>query len=55
MAEELTFRDPHKRQVITLTTVPIDRLEVVEHQRKTRPSHIEHLVSSIETVVNVMT
>lgn len=48
MAEEHTFRDPHKRQVITLTTVPIDRLEVVGHQRKTRPSHVEHLVSSIE-------
>ena len=50
MVEELTFRDPHKRQVITLTTVPIDRLEVVEHQRKTRPSHIEHLVTSIENM-----
>jgi ParB family chromosome partitioning protein len=48
MSDELTFKDPHKRQVITLTTVPIDRLEVVEHQRKTRPSHVEHLVSSIE-------
>ena len=48
MADELTFRDPHKRQVITLTSVSIDRLEVVGHQRKPRPSHVEHLVSSIE-------
>jgi len=48
MQDGHTFRDPHKRQTITLTTVPIDRLEVVEHQRKTRPSHVEHLVSSIE-------
>ena len=48
MPDEHTFRDPHKRQVIALTTVPIDRLEVVGHQRKTRPSHIEHLVTSIE-------
>lgn len=48
MQDGHTFRDPHKRQTITLTTVPIDRLEVVRHQRKTRPSHVEHLVSSIE-------
>jgi ParB family chromosome partitioning protein len=43
-----TFRDPHRRQTIALRTVPVDRLEVVEHQRKTRPAHVEHLVSSIE-------
>lgn len=48
MQDGHTFRDPHRRQTISLTTVPIDRLEVVEHQRKTRPSHVEHLVSSIE-------
>ncbi|MGH2788424.1 MAG: ParB/RepB/Spo0J family partition protein [Actinomycetota bacterium] len=50
MEKELTFRDPHKRQTIALKTVPTDRLEVVEHQRKTRPAHIEHLVSSIERI-----
>ena len=48
MQDELTFRDPHRRQIITLKTVPVDRLEVVEHQRKPRPAHVEHLVSSIE-------
>jgi ParB family transcriptional regulator, chromosome partitioning protein len=50
MNDELSFRDPHKRQTITLKTVPTDRLEVVEHQRKTRPAHVEHLVSSIERI-----
>ena len=50
MNDELSFRDPHKRQTITLKTVPTDRLTVVEHQRKTRPSHVEHLVSSIERI-----
>ena len=51
MAEsELTFKDPHKRQTVTLKTLPIDRLEVVEHQRKTRPAHVEHLVASIESI-----
>jgi ParB family chromosome partitioning protein len=30
--------------------VPADKLEIVEHQRKTRPAHVEHLVSSIERI-----
>jgi ParB family chromosome partitioning protein len=50
MQGELTFRDPHKRQAITLKTVPADRLDVVEHQRKPRPAHVQHLVSSIERI-----
>jgi ParB family transcriptional regulator, chromosome partitioning protein len=50
MEDELSFKDPHKRQTITLKTVPADRLEVIEHQRKTRPAHVEHLVSSIERI-----
>jgi ParB family chromosome partitioning protein len=50
MQEELSFKDPHKRQTITLKSVPADRLKVVEHQRKPRPAHVEHLVSSIERI-----
>src|SRR5918996_1279198 len=50
MQEELNFKDPHKRQTITLKSVPADRLKVVEHQRKPRPAHVEHLVSSIERI-----
>jgi ParB family chromosome partitioning protein len=50
MPDELTFKDPHKRQTVTLKTVPVDRLEVVEHQRKPRRTHVEHLVSSIERI-----
>jgi ParB family chromosome partitioning protein len=50
MENELSFKDPHKRQTITLRTVPTDRLEVVGHQRKPRPAHVEHLVSSIERI-----
>jgi hypothetical protein len=48
VADELAFRDPHRRQPILLTTVPIDRLEVVGHQRKPRPAHVDHLVASID-------
>ncbi len=50
MAEELTFRDPHKRQVVALKMLSTDRLEVVEHQRKTRPAHVARLVESIERI-----
>jgi uncharacterized ParB-like nuclease family protein len=50
MPDELTFRDPHKRQTVTLKSVPIEKLEVVGHQRKARPAHVDHLVSSIERI-----
>jgi ParB family transcriptional regulator, chromosome partitioning protein len=50
VASEFAFRDPHKRQPLVLKTLPVDRLEVVEHQRKARPAHVEHLVSSIERI-----
>lgn len=50
MANEFTFKDPHKRQTLVLRTLPADRLEVVEHQRKARPAHVDHLVSSIERI-----
>lgn len=50
MPEELSFRDPHKRQTVTLKSLPVDRLEVVGHQRKARPAHVEHLVSSIDRI-----
>jgi ParB family transcriptional regulator, chromosome partitioning protein len=47
---EYTFRDPHRRQTIALKNLPVDRLQVVEHQRKTRPAHVEQLVSSIDRI-----
>jgi len=50
MANELTFKDPHKRHTVILKTLPANKLEVIEHQRKTRPAHVEHLVGSIERI-----
>jgi uncharacterized ParB-like nuclease family protein len=47
---EFTFKDPHKRQSVVLKTLPADKLEVVGHQRKARPAHVEHLVSSIDRI-----
>ena len=50
MPDEITFKDPHKRQTVTLKTVATDRLEVIEHQRKARPAHVKNLLSSIEHI-----
>ena len=50
MDNEFSFKDPHKRQNVVFKTVPIDRLEVIEHQRKARPAHIANLVGSIERI-----
>jgi len=50
VAGDFTFKDPHKRQTLVLKTLPTDRLDVVEHQRKARPAHVEHLVASIEKI-----
>src|SRR5918992_1357997 len=50
MADEPTFKDPHRQQTVTLKTLPIEALEVVSHQRGLRPAHVEHLVSSIERI-----
>ena len=50
MADDYTFKDPLKRQTIVLKTLPVDRIEVVEHQRKARPAHVANLAASIERV-----
>lgn len=50
MAEDFSFRDPLKRQTIVFKTLPLDRLEVVGHQRKARPAHVANLASSIQRI-----
>lgn len=50
MEREFAFKDPHKRQSVVLRTVPTDRLEVIGHQRKVRPSHVANLTASIERI-----
>ena len=50
METEFSFKDPHKRQPIVLKTVPADKLDVIEHQRKPRPSHVENLAASIDRI-----
>ena len=47
---ECSFKDPHRRQTVALMTLPVDRLEVVGHQRKARPAHVKNLVGSIDRI-----
>ena len=47
---EFSFKDPLKRQTVVLKMLPTDKLEVVEHQRKTRPAHVTNLVTSIQAI-----
>ena len=48
--EGFQFRDPKFQQDLIFKIVPIDSLEVVEHQRKPSNYHVNHLISSIERV-----
>jgi len=48
MPEQLQFKDPLKRQSLTITTVKKGDLEVVGHQRKPRPAHLKALTASME-------
>jgi hypothetical protein len=50
MAADFTFKDPLKRQTIALKMLPVNRLEVVGHQRKGRPAHVANLAASIERI-----
>jgi len=48
--EGFHFKDPRYKQDLIFKIVPIDLLEVIEHQRKPSNYHINHLISSIERV-----
>ena len=50
VANELTFKDPHKRHTVVLKTLAASKLEVIEHQRKARPAHVENLAASIDRI-----
>ena len=48
--DEYTFNDPLQGRPLSLRVVPVDRLETITHQRKPRPSHVEHLTTSMERI-----
>ncbi len=48
--EGYTFQDPYKKYKLELRIIPVDKLQVVKHQRKPSEAHVKHLVSSIERI-----
>ncbi len=48
MADSLAFKDPVSGKQLTVTTVRTGDLEVIGHQRKSRPAHLKALTGSIE-------
>jgi ParB family chromosome partitioning protein len=50
MADQLDWKDPLKKQPVTITTVKAGDLTVVGHQRKPRPAHLKALEASMQRV-----
>ena len=48
--KEFSFKDPQKGQDLILKMVPVDKMKVVDYQRKPSNFHVMRLVSSIEKV-----
>jgi ParB family chromosome partitioning protein len=44
------FEDPAKRQQLTFTLIPADKLEVIRHQRKPSDTHVKRVIGSIEHI-----
>ncbi len=44
------FQDPHTGEELIFTVVPIDRLEVIPHQRKPSSVHVQELATSIQRI-----
>jgi ParB family chromosome partitioning protein len=50
MADQLDWKDPLKKQPVTVTSVKAGDLTVVSHQRKPRPAHLKALEASMQRV-----
>jgi ParB family transcriptional regulator, chromosome partitioning protein len=50
MDEGLAFKDPAKRRNLTFAVLPMNKLEVVSHQRKASDAHVKRVVASVERV-----
>jgi ParB family chromosome partitioning protein len=44
------FEDPAKRQELTFTLIPAEKLEVIKHQRKPSDTHVKRVIGSIEHI-----
>jgi ParB family transcriptional regulator, chromosome partitioning protein len=45
-----SFKDPARKQEIAVTVVPMNKIEVISHQRKASDMHIKRIVASIEKI-----
>jgi ParB family transcriptional regulator, chromosome partitioning protein len=50
MTDVLEFKDPQKRQPLSMRTVKKADLDVISHQRKPRAAHLKQLSASIERI-----
>src|SRR5438105_4998143 len=48
--EELAYKDPRKKQDVSVKVVRKTDLDVISHQRKPRPSHLKALTASMERI-----
>lgn len=48
--ESFSFKDPFLGQELTLELLPVEKLEVISHQRKPSTYHVKHLVQSIRRI-----
>ena len=46
----LDFTDPSKDQGLVFAVLPVDRLEVISHQRKPSDTHVKRVAGSIERI-----
>lgn len=47
---QFKFKDPYKGNEMIIKLVPIDKLEVISHQRKPSQYHVKHLINSMERI-----
>jgi len=48
--KEIEFNEPLKNEKFKFSIVDIDKLDIIQHQRKPSEYHIRHLISSIERI-----
>ena len=48
--EGLQFKEPAKRRNLTFAVLPINKLEVISHQRKSSDAHVKRVIASVDRV-----
>jgi len=48
--KQFKFKDPYKGNEMIIKMVPIEKLEVISHQRKPSQYHVKHLINSMERI-----